>query len=275
MAVTAYKFPTAYGDLYDEGWANPTYLYTDDSNGARAYPPLKTNYTTFGFTSGDIPEGATIDGIEVEVEAFSTVNPSTANFFAQLTIDSGGFPTLVGDVKSVQFVYASEKKQWGGAADTWGRSWTQAEIVDAQFGINLYAESVSGPSTQVRADYVSIRVYYTTLISLELTETVVASDTKYVDITLYKTETVTATDTILSDLTVEKTESVTVADTPLQDITLELTESVEVKVKDLRKDKYQGGVGGEPPGTEKVIGPQVYSEEKPITKKGKDFKEVP
>ena len=76
MAVTGWKYPSAATNtdyLGGNAWQDMTNLYASDNNYSDNGPG-KTDasdiltVTQYGFTSGDIPNGATIDGIEVEVE---------------------------------------------------------------------------------------------------------------------------------------------------------------------------------------------------------------
>src|SRR5258708_5529447 len=78
MAVTSYKFPATVTDDSTVGtvvWDGPGNVSADDgtnagfhatSGGLRISHYL--NCTNFGFTSADIPSGATINGIEMEYQ---------------------------------------------------------------------------------------------------------------------------------------------------------------------------------------------------------------
>ena len=86
------------------------------------------SWTSFGFT---IPTGSSIDGIEVLVQRYASgTGVSTSNAFLSGGSASsedkadGNWPTSP----------ASENAFYGGATDTWGLTWTAAEINAAAFG---------------------------------------------------------------------------------------------------------------------------------------------
>jgi hypothetical protein len=155
--TTGWIFPTANSDL-SSGWSLPDRAHADNASGTTGAPTASNNWNTYDFSG--IPSDAIIIGIEVEAEAFSFPNPSSARLDIQLTMDVGSATVAVGDTKSQTYsVYAWVKKQFGGAADLWGRSWTLAEIQDSNFGVECTTVQVSG-SSYIRMDYVAIRVTY-------------------------------------------------------------------------------------------------------------------
>jgi len=237
MAVTSYKYPSAEGDIVSE-WISPTNAYADDNSGAigSAHTSFdRQNYLTFGFTSGDIPAGATIDGIELEAEVNAQGGDCTITF--QLTMDVGSTTTAVGDTKAETWTAASwgNAKTVGGASDLWGRVWTQSEILDTQFGVDCTTSNV-GTSY---IDYIKIRVYYHTSTAhvLNVAETVVGVDTK-----------ATSTAKTLSD-------GIAGVDVKATDTGHNPDETIDL-VQMLDADKYTSGgtPSGQGPGTEKNIG---------------------
>jgi YD repeat-containing protein len=76
LSVTAWKSPGSCASVDRDGgnrWNNPSYAQVSDNNGAACYPDVNEpsdwlQCSNFGFTTSDIPSGATIVGIEVQIE---------------------------------------------------------------------------------------------------------------------------------------------------------------------------------------------------------------
>lgn len=121
--------------------------------------------TNFGFTSDDIPSGATIDGILVEVEvsqdgdAVSAVSPLVYSG-SQL---GGGFAGLGSSAGNAGFTPDGTDTYWplGGPTDLGNDTITQAMVVDSSFGIDVYFSAGIGIGSNVSVDHVRMTVYYT------------------------------------------------------------------------------------------------------------------
>jgi hypothetical protein len=114
----------------------------------------KVEYYDFGF---GIPAGATIDGIEVEVEGYTT---STRQIEVSLSGDNGANYTA-SQTTSLAIGVASEGvDSLGGPADLWGGIWTPDTFADGNFRVKLDATSV-GPGPIVYVDQLRVRVQYT------------------------------------------------------------------------------------------------------------------
>lgn len=156
-----------YGDGGGAVWVNPTNVYS--SNNAystitaarRMIADSEILYTTH--LDFDIPEGATINGIMVEVERkYAGVGGSVTDNLIQLTKDGTtgiGYPDdLVGPWSTVEHY-----EPMGSDTDLWGNTWTPAEINDENFGF-IYSISVSaGASASCTAyiDHIRITIDYT------------------------------------------------------------------------------------------------------------------
>lgn len=148
-------------------WTNPTQALTDNTIAAYASTDLsnrQTNYlkiTNFGFS---IPGGATIDGIEVTVKRQNWGNIGTiVDQEIKLVHPSGG---IGGANKALAVNWSGvswETVTYGGAADLWGLSWTDADINSANFGFALRAimSGSGGSYATAYVDVVKIKVYYT------------------------------------------------------------------------------------------------------------------
>jgi hypothetical protein len=122
--------------------------------------------TNFGFTSSDIPAGATIDGIEVEIrKGRATGSPAVAEtnikFVKGGTISGNDFST------ATDWTAGSESVDtFGSSTELGGLSWSQSDIVASNFGIALWYVCNSGRFSRPAGswsfvDQVRMRVHYT------------------------------------------------------------------------------------------------------------------
>jgi hypothetical protein len=166
MAVTDYKFPGTAANVDRDSksaWVNPDYAKADDTSYAKC-SSMKDTYsdwlllTNFGFTSSDIPSGATIDGIEFEIARYS--------YEVNMTYDSALYYYDDGQVgnnlaSATKWPVSIGTATYGGATDKGGTSLTQADIVASTFGVMLSAAGEASDNAGGGVDYVKIRVYYT------------------------------------------------------------------------------------------------------------------
>lgn len=144
-------------------WSNPTNIYTSNNAYATA-PDLETpsrTYThwlrarSFGFS---IPEGATIDGIKVEIEKKADGWAVRDN---SVKICWGSTPQ--GNEKALVATWGTSDaySTYGGATDLWGLSWEWDDF-DSGFGVAIQARQAD-PEEWVTAfvDHIRITVYYT------------------------------------------------------------------------------------------------------------------
>jgi hypothetical protein len=167
MAVTDYKFAGTAANVAgaNADWANPDYAKADDTSYANVALEKNTvsdllRLTNFGFTSSDIPSGATINGIEFIISRYCSA-ANYANDSALYLYDDGRvgnnlasatkWPSTIGDAT------------YGGATNMCGTSLTQVDVVASTFGVELsVAEGDHGSGTiPSYVDYIKIRVYYT------------------------------------------------------------------------------------------------------------------
>lgn len=167
MAVTAWKTAGTVAAVSNGGtnWTNPSNIGASDNsyavatsipNGGNSYDLRATN---FGFTSADIPAGSTIDGIEVDVEAKAD-NASRGYISAALRNVTGGSAKRVPPGGGNYLTTSDVTETLGGASDKWGATVTQANVLNAAFGVNLIANCDSSTVT-VSVDFVRLRVHYT------------------------------------------------------------------------------------------------------------------
>jgi hypothetical protein len=152
MPVTSYKA----GGTFGGNCQNPS--------NAAASDDVKTSHNngnTLIVTNFDfgLPAGATIDGVECRVE--SSVNNSGT--WTQV-VDLYNASAAIGTSKSTTGITSltDEVRSYGGAADVWSATLTQAIINGSGFGILITANRTTGiGSARFEVDFVEARVHYT------------------------------------------------------------------------------------------------------------------
>jgi len=153
-------------------WLNPTGISADDASYTTV--GLKQDQisdylqaTNFGF---NIPEDATISGIQVEIDRYAS------NFIGNTRIRDENVRlvkagTIVGDNKADTGSYwplSGTNKSYGAGNELWGAEWTPAEINATDFGAALSVKNLStlGISYTAYVDYIRITVTYTNAVNL-------------------------------------------------------------------------------------------------------------
>ena len=170
MAVTGWKAPQTVANVDRDGnpyWDTVDNVKTDDSNYS-ACTPDKADYsdwlrtTNFGFSTLDIPEGSTIDGIEYAFKRAASTTDIIQDSAIYLRKSTG----QVGDNKAsaarwivlpgVEFV------SYGGAADDWNAGLTDSDIRASTFGVDLSALNTDGGGYHIPyVYYCCVRIHYT------------------------------------------------------------------------------------------------------------------
>ncbi len=151
LTETDWKNPSATGDDYNQ-WNDPTNAFTsDDAYSSEDTQGDRQDWYNFNF---NVPNGATIDGIHVNVEATATVNVG-----AGIAISWNGGIDYTSE-KSDTWSTPEENKTFGGPSDTWGRTWSSDDFKDSNFRIRL-SRSSHNPGTFLNVDYIEIKVYFT------------------------------------------------------------------------------------------------------------------
>jgi hypothetical protein len=157
VASTGNIFPGAAVNVDRSGntaWGTPGNATADD--GADTTAAVPTDYlvtSSYGFT---IPDGATILGVTVRVEASETGSGSS-NYIPQLQSDTT--PTLIGAAKSAVTVSGSTKviSTNGGVTDTWSATLTPAIVNAAGFGVSIWSTDTTNT---LAVDFITIAIEY-------------------------------------------------------------------------------------------------------------------
>ena len=113
-------------------------------------------FYNYGFT---IPDGQTIDGIEVRLDAWIDGGSATTRYMCvELSWDGGTTWTAA---KTTATLTTSETTYvLGSATDTWGRTWGSADFSDANFRLRI--TNVAPNNTRdFRLDWVPVQATYT------------------------------------------------------------------------------------------------------------------
>jgi len=165
MAVTDYKFPGTAASVDRDAkieWGTPDNAKADDTNYATSGGSKNTytdwlRLTNFGFSSSDIPDGSTINGIEFEINRYGSaadsVNDSALYLYANGQVGNNL-------ASATKWPTSVEAATYGGATDMCGTTLSQADIVANTFGVQLSTRN-SATSVTAYVDYIKIRVYYT------------------------------------------------------------------------------------------------------------------
>lgn len=148
----------------DGFWDNDGNLYLNGSGSTPLFNPGSGGYSNFlaatDFDFSAIPDGSTIDGIEVVWTLQDIFNSSEfADESSYLTKD--GSASVGSNLATSTTVPGSSTPfTYGGASSLWGTTWTTAEIKSSNFGALFAFSAVSG-SPLAYAIYCEITVYYT------------------------------------------------------------------------------------------------------------------
>ena len=129
------------------------------SCGTGATPaPTKDRHRFYGFALGLPPTLTSIDGIRVRADLRLDSATGSHNLCAQLSWNSGVSWT---SLKALPITGAAETTYiFGSTSDTWGRSWTAAQLNGSNFRVRI-VDASTVPSRDFRLDYVAVSVAYT------------------------------------------------------------------------------------------------------------------
>jgi hypothetical protein len=178
MSVTAYKTCGTAADQTGDGndtWTNPTNAQgaNDASYATVGFSVDTTNQsdnlkcTNYGFSSSDVPVGATINGIEVVVRNKTSLATTFPGSLTTIKIVKGGTIQTTNRGPGSNLTTSDRDDTYGGSSDLWGTTWSQSDIVASGFGVSVtYSDGISIGSRTISVDSVQIRVYYTVASAL-------------------------------------------------------------------------------------------------------------
>jgi len=116
-------------------------------------------------STGNIPGGATITGIEVRIER-ADPNAATADY--SIRIVKGGVISLTEMSAGAAYPGADSYNIYGDPYTAWGEAWTDVDINAADFGVAIAAQRNAAGTTAGVIDDISITVYYSAVLPVKL-----------------------------------------------------------------------------------------------------------
>ena len=148
--VPGFQAPTANGTVYNEWTSGVSALASDNVYATATSPNVRQSYSVFGFT---VPPGNTVTGIEVKLEA----SASSASGTIQVGLSWNGDSTITA-VKATPILSTSDTVYTlGSPSDLWGRTWTPAELGNANFFVRVIAQP---GSNTVQLDAIQVKPYH-------------------------------------------------------------------------------------------------------------------
>jgi 6-phosphogluconolactonase (cycloisomerase 2 family) len=144
-----FEAPAATGELYSEWTNGSNALSSDGAYATAASTNLRQSYSVFGF---NVPNGNTVQGIEVKLEA----SGSTAAGTIQVALSWNGDSSVTATKATSVLTGSDAVYTLGGPSDTWGRSWTPAELSNANFFVRVIGQP---DQNTVRVDAIQVRPY--------------------------------------------------------------------------------------------------------------------
>jgi type II secretory pathway pseudopilin PulG len=152
---------------------NPTRAYINDGSFATDTNSGSNTGTNCTGTDKDkhrfynydfsIPTGATINGIEADLVAKVDSTTGTPKICVQLSWDGG--TTWTAAKTSNNLTTGSATYVLGGASDTWGRSWGDADFSNANFRVRVI-DIAGSTSRDFSLDWIGVKVYYNGISSM-------------------------------------------------------------------------------------------------------------
>ena len=167
------------GDAEDTGWRSPSGDYASNGGfsspgsayadgGGYAYDNNYAHnvshvYRNYGF---DIPDNATIEGIEVRLDWWLDSTYGSNSIRVYLSWDGGSSWTGYRTAATERTSDGNPTDVEGGSDYTWGRAWDASELSDGDFRVGLVLRTDSG-YRDFRIDWVPVRVTYSLLPECE------------------------------------------------------------------------------------------------------------
>ena len=149
-------FETNPGNAYT---SNNAYAVDKNSGTTTSSSPAdagKDRHLFFNYSFG-VPTGATVLGIEVRLEAKVDNTSGSPMMVVQLSPDGGA--TWTAARATAKLTKADAFYTLGTASDTWGRTWTAAELSNTAFRVRI-TDVAAATNRTFSLDQVAVRVSY-------------------------------------------------------------------------------------------------------------------
>lgn len=175
MAVVS-PFMTSAVNAADTGWNTPTAIHLPNNWDTNAVANAQTSNNVYvsdndgseqgySFSPPAVPAGATINGVEVSAEAKSSDN-SGCRLAVALSWNNG---TNYTGFQESNLGNSDDTESFGGAADTWGRTWAVGEFTAANFVAKIQDNDPGNQcedSATTSVDLLQVRVHYTVPVAV-------------------------------------------------------------------------------------------------------------
>lgn len=161
-----------------DDWVTPTNIQADDGTEAQitaaSYDAGDFSFIlkakNFGFSA---PAGATIDGVEVEIDRRCFAG--TAVDLAVQLLDASGMLASTNRASASAWPASLAVASYGSASDKWdmGVTLTPALVNDVDFGVGLQVQATAA-NTDIGVDFIRMTVHYTPGTSADVTGTAAA-----------------------------------------------------------------------------------------------------
>ncbi len=173
------KLPASAVKFTNANWNTHGNVYTSDDQTAwttNTSTSGRQGWGNFGFT---FPGGASIDGIEVFVEARSA-DAAGCRLQVDLSWNNGTSWTAAQNQPLTGTDPASPYIAFGGGSDTWGRSWTTGQFSNANFQVrlrNLDGATACTNNSRLDVDYIEVRIQHSVTTSVFVPDSNLTSPT--------------------------------------------------------------------------------------------------
>ena len=164
---------TATPTIYSQSVSIPFYdweqldssRYSDDQYATVSLTGInRSEMATFSRWGHKIPDGATIHGIKLSIEGHQTGEGKIRDVKVQL---QGSNENRAGQYLGVAFPDSIDQVwRYGGADDTWGRSWTASQINSNSFGLIYQVRNSLNSEVTAHIDQITIEVFYTPMYTM-------------------------------------------------------------------------------------------------------------
>ena len=138
---------------------NADYAYSDGDGYANTVNPTQ-NATYYGYNF-NIAAGNLVNGITVQLDAWQSGGAGKGYLDVQLSNDGGSTWTTARRIPSTGFLATTETTYYAGdSSDTWGLSWTIAQLNSDASRVRVTAQKDGGSNPAWRLDWIPVTVTY-------------------------------------------------------------------------------------------------------------------
>lgn len=147
---------------FSDLWSNASGAYSNGGSSATESDGDRHHYYTFNFS---IPDGSTIDGIEVKADAWSS-DSSGCSFGFDLSWNGG---SSWSNQKTTSLNSSETTYTFGGSADLWGaHDWEVNDFTNGNFRVRVDSIAPGSCSGTRYLDWIRTKVYYTEPAPIEI-----------------------------------------------------------------------------------------------------------